>query len=794
MVYGIIIAALAAGSFFACQMEEFAGVRAPARQKDNGPPVPKTPYLDTLSLDNGLTLAPIFTPNVISYTVNLPNPPPETVTITATAAAGLGIDYPTGQTVAPSPESPAQIVVTNEVGMSTAYLLVFDPGDLPSARLLDIKLSQGQIADFDPDEFVYSVELPYETGEVAIVPIPEIAGSLFNYNPASTIDMTDGEARSVTIGVVAPNHSLGEYRIDFTVGAAQASRLANVSLSAGSLDQPFAAEILAYTINIYEGIHPLVVDAIRISTADTVRFLETSTSTVLAESPAKAFTEADLNGLQFTITVHQGIGYTPTDYTFTISTSPMLPAKLSSIVFANGGAPVGTLYRGLPGEQAGTAFDSDITAYTLEFTHEAIATMTVSGQGGAKALISPNIIGNTITVDYNPLQASMLLAGSSTPVRKFVTITAHEDAHIDTTYTVYFKKTPLPRATLDKLEVFGGTLVHTVDGPAVTDADVQNAASFDAQNKKQYTVTAMANTQAVIVEGTPKAATNIGVTYQPKNFLSGLTVGADSIISVDVSDGDLDYAATTYELTVHVLEAQNPRLIAPLTVNSESITLDDSRLVYAHTIPYAGYANGGSPFVAWSPNGCVTEVTYSFNLGAQWFDDTEKDGFTAAEAAAKQFVVNYSETKHILVKLRAVDGTEAVYTLIITQEGNPSANLTDIKVYDVETGGIAITIKQRIDQTPGFLPTVYAYDVRIGADTAFIEPLGPPPGASITYSIVGGSSGSYTPGGARIPVSNLSIDTAQVVEISVHPQGGGRRIPIRSTYNNRQTTRLCSST
>ncbi|MDR2489937.1 MAG: cadherin-like beta sandwich domain-containing protein [Spirochaetaceae bacterium] len=773
-IYGIIIAALMAGGFSACQMDELAGVRPPAKRGSDDSLAQATPYLESLSLDNGLTLKPPFAPNVVSYSVDLSNLPPETTTITATAATGFTIDYRTGKTFAPSPVNPAQIVVTNpENGTSTNYIIVFNPSSepLPAARLLDIQLSQGTIDNFDPDFSTYPVRVPYGTVEVAVVPIPEDDGSLFTFNPGVTITPVAGETKTVTIGVVSPNHSLGEYQVSIEIDAAQESRLANVNLSAGSLDPPFDAETFTYTINIHEGTNPFVVDAVRISSADTVSFVELPSGAILSENATAAFTRADLDGTSFTITVYQGLGYIPQEYTFAIATSEMLPALLASIGFANGGPPVGTLHRGLPEAPAGTGFEPNTFTYTLEFAHDAAALMTAEGQLGVTAASGTNT-GSSITVNYNPLQASKLLENSTIPVRNFVTITAQKPAHIDSTYTVYFKKSPLPRATLDKLEVFGGTLVLSSDGVStITDSEVQDTQTFDSFNKKQYTINAMANTQAVIVEGTPKANTFIGVTYDEKNFVSNLQYGLPSPrITVNVSDGELDYADTAYELTVNVLEAQNPRLEA-LAINGDAVTLDDSRLVYAHTIPYNNYADGGKPAVAWTPNVSVNEVKFSFNSGSTWLPDSEKNGFTAAEAA--DCVIPYSQTKHILVKLRAIDGTEAVYTLIITQEGNPSANLTDIEVYDASTGGNSLTIKQRIDQTSGFSPAVYAYDVKTpnGTGAAYVVPVGQPAGAAVTYSIDGGASQPYTTG--RIAVTGLLITDAKTLSISVQPQGGG---------------------
>ena len=125
-----------------------------------------------------------------------------------------------------------------------------------------------------------------------------------------------------------------------------------------------------------------------------------------------------------------------------------------------------------------------------------------------------------------------------------------------------------------------------------------------------------------------------------------------------------------------------------------------------------------------------------------------------------------------MIKLRAIDGAEAVYTLIVTQEGNPDSNLANIHVYDAAAAGDSVPIKQRISQDTGFAPAVYAYDVKMpnGTTTAYVEPTGPA-NSIITYSIVGGDTGTYSSGCIAVP--NVSPDDSQVLNIDVQPQGGG---------------------
>ena len=777
-VYAAAIAALVAGGFLACQMDEISGVRAPTKRGNEEPPPPKAPpYLETLSVSNDLVLEPLFSPNVQFYTVILPNPPPLSVTLTATAAAGLTVEYKTSQTFTPNALVPAQVVVTNADGTSTNYVIVFNDDNviLSPARLSDIRLSQGEIVGFNPEIPDYLVTVPYGTPEIVVIPTGEDEGSLFTFNPGVTIYPVAGEQTSVVIGVVSPNHTMGYYTVDVVVADSEASRLANVSLSAGSLTPAFNADTdFNYEINITGTVNLLVVDAIRINNdTDTVSFFGPPPgNTVLAEDSATASfdtVDGSLNNRQFRITVHQGLGYIPTDYTFTIRTNELPPAQLNSISFAP--APV-TLRQGSPDNLSGTGFASAVTTYTLVFTHDTDATMTAEGLDGASAQCGVQD-ASEITVDYNPLQASQLLNGANSPVRNFVTITAHKASHIDTTYTVYFKKDPLPPATLDNLEVFGGTLVQTASTTPVTATEIQQDDDFDAQHKKYYTLNVPANMQAVIVEGTPKAGTFLGVTYSPKNFANNLVFGTPQTISVQVSDGNLDYATTTYELTVHVLEAQIPRLTNLVINGGAPVDVTDANiLVYDYSIPYTSYQDGGKPTVAWTPNACVTEIKYSFDYGSSWILDSDNNGFVPADDLNDDSIINYSATKPLLIKLRAADGTEAVYTIIITQEGNPNANLTDLSVYThVTNTSPVVTLEQRPGGS-GFAPAVYTYDAKapFGTATVYVAPAADA-GSTLTYSIDGAEFQDYTSG--RIEVAGLTISDVRILNIRVQAQGGG---------------------
>ena len=173
IVYIITVTVLLIGGIFACRMDELAGMRAPAKRGNDTSHTQTAPYLETLSLSDDIALEPVFAPAVFFYTAQLKNPPPVTVTITATAAAGLGIDYKTGQTFAPSPARPAQIVVTNPEGIATSYIIVFKTEDenLPAARLKDIKLSLGTIGKFDPDMHDYELHVPYGTKDLVLFPL-----------------------------------------------------------------------------------------------------------------------------------------------------------------------------------------------------------------------------------------------------------------------------------------------------------------------------------------------------------------------------------------------------------------------------------------------------------------------------------------------------------------------------------------------------------------------------------------------------------------------------------------------
>ncbi|MDR2491181.1 MAG: hypothetical protein LBD20_07255 [Spirochaetaceae bacterium] len=671
----ITIMVLLLGGIFACKMDELANVRPPAKRGNDKSQTEAPPYLKTLSLGDTIALEPAFTPTEFVYTAQLKNPPPVSVTITATADEGLTLDYKPGKTFAPTAASPAQIVVRSAEGISTNYIISFKAGSepLPPARLKDILLSQGAIKKFDPDIHTYTVQAPYGTKEIAVMPIGEDEGSLFSVSPGVTITPAAKETKTVTIGVAAPNRSLGTYTVEVGVEAPGDSRLLRVDMSAGSLAPSFDPEIFSYEIQITDGVNPFVVDAVRIHPAiDTICFSEVPGGAVIKDGPTAAFDTAHgrLNDKEFKITVDQGIGYTPADYTFKIVTSANPPALLKSIVFEDSGTVVGILKQGAPDNlTGGLGFDENIPVYTLEFAGGAAAAMTVKGKDGAEA-VSGGDTGNEITVQYNPLQASKVLGGQPVPVRNFVTITAQKLLHIDTTYTVYFEKNPLPPAVLDRLTVYGGTLVQTGADTPVTDAQIKDISAFDSNNKKQYQINVPANTQAVIVEGTPKDPASMHVTYSPKNFADNLRQGGAQTISVHVVDG-LEYANTTYELTVNVLAAQIPRLDW-LKMNASIISLDTSKLVYTHTRPYSKRPVDGRPAFAWRTTGPVHTVEYSFDSGATWERDAEKDGF----AATANFSVDYLETKPVLVKLRAADGTEAVYTLIVTQEGNPDNSLT----------------------------------------------------------------------------------------------------------------------
>ena len=228
-------------------------------------------------------LSPAFSPGEMRYNVEV-GTKVSSITVEATKAdpsAVISGDIPnegqaTIQLDGPGTEKEISIHVAAQNGSVKTYTITVKRA-APSSNnnLSALSLTSGTLSPtFTAAQLTYTVDVPTNVASVDVSatkadPDAVMSGSVSagtgQASGQATVTLgTPGTATAVSITVTAPNGTSKTYTITVNRRASSDSTLAGLTVSAGSLDPPFASNIVNYTVTI-----GLLVDNVTISATKT---------------------------------------------------------------------------------------------------------------------------------------------------------------------------------------------------------------------------------------------------------------------------------------------------------------------------------------------------------------------------------------------------------------------------------------------------------------------------------------------------------------------------------------------
>jgi hypothetical protein len=256
-----------------------------------------------------------------------------------------------------------------------------------------------------------------------------------------------------------------------------------------------------------------------------------------------------------------------------------------------------------------------------------------------------------------------------------------------------------------------------------------------------------------MVQGT--APSGYVVSYNPSGgYLFGNSI-AGSTITVTVSGGPA-YLSSNYTLLFQKNAAQSPRLTS-LSINQNTIPgFSSSQLVYEYAVE--DDTEGNVPFnFAWTYNsGEVNYIAYSEN-GGQWSD-------TSGIATAPVISLAPLESKVILIKVRTIDGNEAVY--YVTVRRRSAFKLTSLEIKD------DITEASLFATESSFSSAVSYYPITVPNGTSIV---------AVSATSTPGSTVSIIQNGLSHQQIPLEVCQPVTVTVSIHPQSSPAQIS--ASYN-----------
>ena len=655
-------------------------------------PVPRLLTLD-LS-DTGISLFPDFDPNQFAYSVTVEGEIAP-LYITATTHATFKVEMPFEQPFLPANGSLAVVTVSDSFGRRENYYIQFTrkEQELPIAKLSGIMLSVGSIDSFSPAANEYNVSIPYGSESVTVFPEGGQPGSFFTYNPAATVTLDPvAGTGTVTIGVIAANHALNEYILHFEREEdGESSTLAGISLSSGVLAQAFEPEAESeQTIIVPDGTTELTVLAVKENWTDTVHFDSDE------PSDGKLFT-GPFDDTTFSITVNGGLQYTDKTYQFRIQTAAEGPALLSGLFFSGDGVETTVYQRNTDsGENAAQGFAAAVNVYNLNFTHGAVsAEITAAAMAGATITVSgvdaPPPPNNSVSIPVDALSSSRL------PVK----LTVRAAGWAANEYTVYFKKSDPPFASLSGLTITGiiGQQPDISGAPAAE----HTFSAFDVYSHTGFLVvnaTAPSNNYLVRCENSAGGT---------QNYLLAPNISSSSWINVYISCGG-DYQESVYRINFNELAPLVPRL-SSLQVNGDQLIEDVSTTTLTHEVSI-GYNDDPAPvevpFMWTIDSGSVSQVQYMLNNETGW---TTVGG---GNYSGTLFSINPAESITTLMRVSTYDGLESVYNITVTRAGDTANQLSALSV--TPAGGSSL-----MTGSNEFDAAQYAYMLNVENDVAQVD-------------------------------------------------------------------------
>lgn len=318
--------------------------------------------LSALSISAG-TLAPVFNPTVLNYTVSVPNGT-TSVDVTATpnnvseTLTGVGsVDVSSGS-------GTATIVVTAEDGITTqTYTIAITVTPLSTdATLSGISLGTGSLAPaFNAAILAYAVTVAHGTTSVSVTSTPNDANATVSGN--GNVDVSSGSGKATLVVTAENGTSTKTYTVTITVAPSDDATLSSLTFSAGTLSPVFSSSVTSYSVLAPVGTTNVTVSA--------------ATNDANASATGAGGVDVSSGSGVATIIVTAENGNATKTYTVNITVELSTDASLSSLT-----VDAGTLT---------PVFSADVTSYTLlvPFGTASVniaatanyASATISGQG-----------------------------------------------------------------------------------------------------------------------------------------------------------------------------------------------------------------------------------------------------------------------------------------------------------------------------------------------------------------------------------------------------------------------------
>ncbi|MCX7571876.1 cadherin-like beta sandwich domain-containing protein [Tumebacillus sp. DT12] len=693
--------------------------------------------LSNLTLSTG-SLTPGFASGTTSYTQNVPyavtsvNVTPTVADTTATVTVnGAAVDSGSAATVSPLDQGENTITVTVKAqnNATKTYTVKVTRG-APSANadLSGLTLSAGSLSpSFDPAEIGYDASVVNGVTSVDVTPVTSdstatitVKGTSVASGNSVNVPLTVG-ANPIPVLVMAENGTTKTYTVTVHRAMSSNTQLAGLTLSTGSLSPSFTGGVRSYNATVANGVTSVDVTPDYAESTQSVKINGTPVSdgasktiTPLAVGPntvTVVVTAENGDSDQYEITVTReksdnadlsalsvsngplNPGFDPDTLSYdaadvanevtSVSITPTVADDQATVtvdgtLVASGTARAVSLGTGLNAiPVVVTAENGSTKTYIINVTRAKSANndltdLTIS-EGSLNPLFATGQqdytveVGNEVTsLDVTPTLAdttasvtvngSPVASGSSKTVTSLVvgenTITVAVRAENGATknYVIVVTRLKSSNADLSNLTISKGTLTPGFDASIEQyTAEVGNeVTSLDV------TPTAADSTATITVDGSPVAS-------GASTTISSLPVGTTTItIAVEAEDG----TPNVYEIKVTRLPSSNANLIS-LTVSKGSLTptFDSSEVNYTVEVANDVTALDVTPTVADST------ATVTVN-GDPVVSGTGKTISSLAVGTPKT----------ITVTVKAQDGTEKEYEIIVTRLPSSNADLSNLTI------------------------------------------------------------------------------------------------------------------
>ncbi|MBW7476701.1 cadherin-like beta sandwich domain-containing protein [Paenibacillus oenotherae] len=445
-------------------------------------------------------------------------------------------------------------------------------------ELSDLTISAGGLtpSPFSPGILNYTLSVASNVTSTTVTPV------LGSSNASVTVDgagVTGGSASSpiqlhkgdniIPVVVSAFNDMTRTYSIKITRDPFTDAALSGLTLSSGSLNEPFAAGTTAYTANVGNSVTAI---SLRPFNDNRATISVDGMATLSGNLSAPISLPVGTKAIMVTVTAEDGV--TSKDYTVAVTRAPSANANLSGLTLSSGTlSPV--FGPGTTGYTASVA--NSVNSITVTPTlADSTAAVTVNGQSltAGTASVDLNVGSNTITI--------IVTAQSGTTKTTTVTVTREASGNANLSGLALSSGTLSPVFAPGTID-YTASVANSVNSIAITPTLADSTATVTV-NGESLTAGAVSvelnvgnNTITIIVtaeNGTTKTTT-LTVTRETSGNanLSGLMLSSGGMLSPEFGPGTIDYTAnvanSVNSITVTPTLADST---ATVTVNGKSLT------------------------------------------------------------------------------------------------------------------------------------------------------------------------------------------------------------------------------